>query len=744
MWQCEATAIHYRYFPSGFAILPDVLQENGYHVGFTGKGWGPGDYSYEALPYRRNPAGPVYNTIKHTDEFLEQAGTGISDVDYARTFAKFLSEKSDDQPFYFWYGPFEPHHPYDKKLLEPMDPSYLDSLYIPPTLPNDYQLNAYGQPNESAKLSKEHYAGMYEECHHAETHMLTMIDLLRETGQLNNTLIIAVGDNGTSVPRAKASLYDYGVRVPFLAMWKEKIQPGRQVDDFVCHSEIMPTVLEAADIPLPESVTTQSFLGSLLSQGNGRIDENRDHIITAMEMHDYPAKPRRMIRNDRFTYIRNFFKSPDIRLGEFNQTAYENCLENGTVYSPFYQYPGHPDSYNYAKKHFTYNQEELYDLETDPWQLNNLAVDPAHNQTRLRLKKQMEDELTLSGDPRYTGNLQVWERTNEWVDYWNRTERIPAGQSCFEPYVSYQEKYFALLNRWGNKNYLYEEHGVVKYASDISDLDVDAYLWSVEEYSNDEFYIVNKASKSIIHIERLLDFVECDKNLPTYWFSARWQKEEAGDGFVRLVNRWKPGGLTRKMHVEGQFGYAQCSEIYEGWRSAQWSFVPEEEFKRRICGQPEYVAIRNAWKRDNFLCDELGAVEYAKYVGSRERDAFLWSIVKYDDDQFYIVNKASKNVMHIEHLFDFVECDGMLPTEWWSARWRREECGDGLFRLTNVLKPRNKLHCERHVGYVEHLPEVSDHWQSAKWQFISETEFARILFCNRPVPGASAVVAMAR
>ncbi len=107
-------------------MFPDLLEEVGYHVGYTGKGWGPGDWKRGG--FARNPAGPEYS--RHKLEPPKE--TGINPLDYAANFEDFLSDRKVGQPFYFWYGGFEPHRRYvegegvraGKRLEEADVPAY--------------------------------------------------------------------------------------------------------------------------------------------------------------------------------------------------------------------------------------------------------------------------------------------------------------------------------------------------------------------------------------------------------------------------------------------------------------------------------------------------------------------------------------------------------------------------------------------------------------------------------------------
>ncbi len=101
-WQLEHAGTHASSFSVRFDVYPDLLEAAGYFVGFTGKGWGPGNW--EAGGRKRNPAGPEFNQRR-----LDAAPEGIRDKDYFANFQDFLEAKPSDRPFAFWFGAHEPH-----------------------------------------------------------------------------------------------------------------------------------------------------------------------------------------------------------------------------------------------------------------------------------------------------------------------------------------------------------------------------------------------------------------------------------------------------------------------------------------------------------------------------------------------------------------------------------------------------------------------------------------------------------
>ena len=105
-WMSGPAGTHGSTFPVYYETYVDVLDHAGYKVGFTGKGWGPGDWLSGGRT--RNPAGDEYNEV----ELEGPLPTGISKVDYAGNFEQFLASRQGDEPFYFWVGSHEPHLKY--------------------------------------------------------------------------------------------------------------------------------------------------------------------------------------------------------------------------------------------------------------------------------------------------------------------------------------------------------------------------------------------------------------------------------------------------------------------------------------------------------------------------------------------------------------------------------------------------------------------------------------------------------
>jgi len=258
--------------PADIPVYTDLLEQAGYHVGFSGKGWGPGNF--KAGGRSRNPAGESYESF---EAFDRARGAG--------------------QPFCFWLGGHDPHRPYEQGsgLRAGLR---LDDVTVPQFLPDKAEI-------------RSDMLDYFFEIERFDRSLLAILERLERSGRLDNTLVVVTSDNGMPFPRAKTNLYDYGTRMPLAMSWPARIRPGRVIDDFVSHTDLGPTFLAAAGAATLPDATGRSLLPLLDSARSGRIDPARDHVILARERHTLRRKggagyPMRALRTYESLYVRNY------------------------------------------------------------------------------------------------------------------------------------------------------------------------------------------------------------------------------------------------------------------------------------------------------------------------------------------------------------------------------------------------------------------------------------------------------
>ena len=381
-WRLEEGGNLWSTLPAKFEAYPDLLERAGYHVGYTRKGWGPGQHQPGGRT--RNPAGPSY-----------------------KDFRAFLDARPQGSPFCFWFGSTDPHRPYerDSGIKSGMKP---EEVEVPPYFP------------DSAVVRRD-LCDYYFEVQRFDREVGELLSLLRDQGELDRTLVVITGDNGLPFPRCKSNLYDAGTRVPLTVRWPARIQGGRVIEDFVSLQDLAPTFLEAAGLTPPAAMTGHSLLGILASDKSGQVDPTRNHVLTGKERHAWVRRdglgyPCRAIRTREFLYIRNF--KPD-RWPAGDPTKGGEPFDPNRVYGDIDDSPTktymmeHQDERDvkllFALAFEKRPAEELYDLQKDPQQLRNVAANPAYADTRKELESALVAELKATGDPRAFGSGDAFD-----------------------------------------------------------------------------------------------------------------------------------------------------------------------------------------------------------------------------------------------------------------------------------------------------------------------------------------------
>lgn len=385
-WQLKEAVNHYSIFPNEFAVYPALLEQAGYHVGLTGKGWGPGDY--RSTGFAHNPAGREYR--KRT---LKPPYSGVAALDYAANFEDFLAARPAGAPFCFWLGTQEPHRAYEQGSGERAGRKPAEV-----TLPKFY-------PDH--RVIRSDYLDYALEVEWADQHLGRVLKKLEEIGELDNTLIVATSDHGEPFPRVKGQIYERGFHIPLAVRWGARVPGGRTVDDFINVRDFAPTFLEAAGVPLADTMTGRSFLNVLLSRQSGIVDRTREVMLTGKERHDLgrpmdAGYPARAIRTREFLYVRNY--EPERWPAGNPETGYRNVDDSPTktlLISSFDEY--------YRMSFGKRPPEELYDMQADPDCIHNLAKDLKYAQVKRALAQRLHEMLKEEGDPRAVGRAEFFD-----------------------------------------------------------------------------------------------------------------------------------------------------------------------------------------------------------------------------------------------------------------------------------------------------------------------------------------------
>lgn len=350
----------------GIRTLPTYLKAAGYRVAHFGKSHFQPRESFsdwEWVPSELK-GGPLNN-----------------DLDTA-AFRNWLTARQDKEPVCLFVCSHSPHVYW--RANEGYDPSKVE---LPPT---------FVDTPETRQARTEYYSDIT----FADRQLSETYDLAKKhLGE--NTLFIYASDNGAQWPFAKWSLYDAGIRLPFLASWPGVIRRGSRTQAMISFCDLLPTFLDVTRAAVPSGLDGRSFVDVL----RGKSGRHRDEITASHSGDgDMNVYPMRCLRTSRYKYILNLHP-------EFEYTTHIDRagLADGRAYFDSWVAKAKTDARAAAvvRRYHQRPAEELYDVVADPHEVTNLAGDPKHGDTlrsmrdRLRtIMKQQGDEGRVYGNPR--------------------------------------------------------------------------------------------------------------------------------------------------------------------------------------------------------------------------------------------------------------------------------------------------------------------------------------------------------
>ncbi|MGI9542779.1 MAG: sulfatase family protein [Cyclobacteriaceae bacterium] len=362
--------------PGNLIFFPQYLQKAGYQTGFFGK-WHMGRASSDPRPgfdhwESFKGQGVYYNPTLNIngEETKYEDSTYISDLLTEHALG-WLDNRDQDKPFFMYlshkgvhalFRPAQRHQGKYKgeKLVYP--PSYYQ------TKDNAYKDRGWPDWVKEQRNSWHGVDDMYHGEHdfnsffkkYCETLLAvdesigSVLDYLKAHQLDENTMVIYMGDNGFSFGEHglidKRQFYEESVKVPFLVRYPEKIKPATTITKMVQNIDIAPTVLDMAGLEQPEYLHGASFLPLL----DGTDTNWRDRIF--------------------YEYYWEYY---------FPQTPTVHGVRT--------------DKYKYLQYHGIWDTNELYDLENDPYEMNNLIKSPEHQEMIAELRTEVYDWLESTG-----------------------------------------------------------------------------------------------------------------------------------------------------------------------------------------------------------------------------------------------------------------------------------------------------------------------------------------------------------
>ena len=257
---------------------------------------------------------------------------------------------------------------------------------------------------------REDWARFYDNITTMDSQVGEILNELDELGLSENTIVVFYGDHGGMLTRSKRFIYNTGTRVPFIVRYPENYSdlapdtPGSKNSRLISFVDLVPTLLSLAGIEKPDYLQGSAFLGKNKEPDpeyvyffRGRMDERIDMM--------------RGICDEKYRYIINFM--PHRPYGQHvsylwnmkTTRAWEKAFLEGNcneIQSIFWG---------------TKPSEELYDMEADPWEVNNLAGDPRHQELLVKLRGEMKKRILEYGDAGFASEGELHDIDQEGLIY---------------------------------------------------------------------------------------------------------------------------------------------------------------------------------------------------------------------------------------------------------------------------------------------------------------------------------------
>ncbi|NME69673.1 sulfatase family protein [Flammeovirga aprica] len=349
------TGVHFHrpqekvHMPKGLKMFPKYLREAGYYT---------------------------TNNSKQDYNFTKQEVKGVWDESSKK--ATFRNRKPN-QPFFHVQNFMDTH---ESKLFGPLNKNVEN-------ISNAENVDLFPY-HPDTKLFRKKYAQYISLNHHVDKRIGSIVKQLEEDGLLEDTFIFHYGDHGGVLPGGKGYAHNDGLQVAMVVYvpenWKHLVPApkGSRIDGFVEFIDLSATVLNLAGLPIPEQIDGKPFLG----KGVTLEDLNqRDEAFGYADRFDEKYDMVRFLRKGKYSYWRsyqpfnfdglhNFYRYKQPAFKEWRDLAQKGKLQD--VQSAFYR-PRLP--------------EQLYDLEKDPHEINNLANDPSYKSVLLEMRSIMQKRV---------------------------------------------------------------------------------------------------------------------------------------------------------------------------------------------------------------------------------------------------------------------------------------------------------------------------------------------------------------
>lgn len=360
---------HFSTFPD-VASLPVLLEKSGYQTARIGK--------YHLAP----------DSVYRFTHVLK--ADPRSTVEMAESCQQVIE---GDKPFFLYFCPDDPHRGH------PFTPTPWDA-------PNSFGNRPQGYPGVTEKKyspenvvvpdflpdtpqCRAELAEYYQSVSRIDQGLGRLLELIDKSGKSDNTIIIYLSDNGIAFPGAKTTVYEPGIRLPLIVKDPRSQNRGKVNNGIVTWVDLTPTILDFAGVKYEAADFHGRSFRNIMDQS---APQGWDHMFAAHNFHELTMYyPMRVVRVGDMKLIFNIAWGLEY--------PFASDLWASSTWQSIHRADEPLFGKRTVQKYLHRQKFELYDLKSDPDELNNLADDPKHAQTLAELQKKMKALQIKTKDP---------------------------------------------------------------------------------------------------------------------------------------------------------------------------------------------------------------------------------------------------------------------------------------------------------------------------------------------------------
>lgn len=367
----------YAPLPREIKTFAEHLRSSGWFTGVAGRTYHM-DGATSVMPQETQSVFDKYKLVTFPDR-LDSVKTSKNEAETIKQMQDFLNQKPAEKPFFLQLCSHDPHRPLTNQGPVRHDPTKL-------TLPAHYP---------DTPLIREDFARYYDEIAHLDVFFGEAMSELEKRGLASNTIVVFMADNGCSQFRGKGTLYEYGIHVPLIVRWPGKVKAGSSSLELISGEDLAPTLLEAVGLRIPSEMTGKSFVKLLRGESfSGRefLFSERGAHGTGLPGNSADFDLGRVVVGKKYKLIYNALGELPYWPVDFEKEEFWKELVKSSQSEKI--------DPKIKKLYFSSTRPmfELFDLERDPSELNNLYGNPQTSEIERELKAAMQEWMILERD----------------------------------------------------------------------------------------------------------------------------------------------------------------------------------------------------------------------------------------------------------------------------------------------------------------------------------------------------------